>query len=179
MRTVDRGKRPAKSSRIEGRTVLLWLALGFLYFCGNAFIGSHFSVLYGTSLSVGLVWIAGPALIPFVVAVYQRREFFAFFAIIYVLVVLNSWPLVMIVNVVGYKPSVVTYAGTITKKFVYGRYGGTSLITISNNQKTDISFIVSRSEFNELNVGDAYAKRMWLGRLGIPYLTTRADGSWP
>jgi hypothetical protein len=66
----------------------------------------------------------------------------------------------------------VTYTGTVLEKFQSGRFGETHVVRV-RTQSPDlpvIPFRVPAADYAGLRVGDAFSKKMVLGRLGIPYV---------
>lgn len=159
-------------------------SLIFVYLLCSLILGLFFYIPYGTGLSVEL-WLSLPLAVFFAYCVYANREALAlgsrkygkdryrYFALVvlYCLVLFNSWPYVMVFNVLGYTPKPVILSGPITNKWIsYGRGShGYGVTFLNASTGTGISLIVSQAQYDSVSVGDLFEEKMLMGRMGLLY----------
>jgi hypothetical protein len=97
------------------------------------------------------------------------RYFFAL--IIWPMLVVFSWPYLLVVNAAAADGSTLEVSGPVTEKFAAGSSRSKSYVIKLLDQATrdQVDVPISRSEWDIVKVGDGYKFCFFNGRFGVPY----------
>ena len=167
---------------------------GNAFFLAYIFGGLFFLLAIETPLNAGLrmtlLWLA----LPFAAIVfgytYRYEDYFAAHSkprwrtrikarwrvwitavLVYPMIVFFAWPYLIAANSIPASGERISFAGPILKKWISrGKYYlGYEIVILDETTRVEMTFTVSRAEFQSVKSGEYFRRDFYLGRFGIPY----------